>query len=200
MKLDNKDKMVISVGIAILIVAIIGIVYHEKSYVGTKEIQKEKYRISWREYSNEITDEFYLGKEGVEKTYEIKLDENYAGISSIYLSVEWKDNINLHGLIFKWNWTDKVDATVNIPEMNFSKSFSEYEKIEASVKGKYPSDFIFEGNETEVYEKLKEYEMKNAKCKASFSITPKPIILDKGNDLQVKIVYTYYKAKIEKIS
>ncbi|MBC7128518.1 MAG: hypothetical protein H5T45_02140 [Thermoplasmatales archaeon] len=200
MKLDNRDKMVISVGIAILVVAIIGIVYHERSYVSMQEIQKEKFRVSWVEYSDEINDEFYVGKEGIEQTYEIKLNENYAGISSLHALIEWEDNINLHGIIFKWNWTDKVDATISVPEMNFSKSYSEYGKIEASVKGSIPNDFIFEGNETALYEKLKEYEIKDVKCKTSFSITPKPVLLDKGNGIQIKILYTYYKPKIEKIS
>ncbi|MEM1513893.1 MAG: hypothetical protein QW762_00975 [Candidatus Thermoplasmatota archaeon] len=200
MKFDNKDKIVISIGIAILVLAIIGIIYHERGYVGIKEIQKEKYRVSWIEYSNEIDDEFYLGKEGIDQTYEIKIDENYAGISSLYLTASWDDDINLHGIIFKWNWSDKVDATISVQEMNFSKSFSEYEKIEASIKGSIPNDFIFEGNETELYEKLKEYEIKQIKCKTSFSISTKPKFIDRGNDLQIKIIYTYYKPKIEKIS
>lgn len=198
--MDRQDKVVVMAGVVILIISIAGIVYHEKTYVASEEIEKTSYRVTWNEYSDEIVEEGRVDKEGWQGEYPIEIDGN-AVITSIEVRLEWTDNLNFHGIIFPWNWTDKIDVNVDIPEMGFSQSASGYEKIELKTTKDKPEDFIIEvKNETEVKEKVKEKVMNKAKCTVSLSITPKPMFLDRGNDFTMYIEYHYYLPRIEKIS
>ncbi len=139
--MDRQDKMVIMAGIVILIISLAGIVYHEKTYVASEEVKKVSYRVTWREYSDEIVDNGYVGKDGWQNNYEIVLGNN-AYIYQVEIKVEWSDDLNFHGIILPWNWSDKIDLSASIDELQFSQSASGYEKIELDVTKEKPKDFI----------------------------------------------------------
>jgi len=198
--MDRNDSMVIIAGIIILIIALIGIVYHEKTYESISPAeQKNSYRIEWTEYSDEIVSQGYVGKDGWSGNYTID-EGNNAIISDIEFKLEWSDDLNFHGFIFPWNWSDKIEMAVSIPEISFSDSKTGYEGITIEAKGNTPSSKIVKAdNESEALKMAGEKTGK-LNCKVSLSINPKPRFFDKGNDFTLHILYHYYKPTIQKIS
>jgi len=196
--MDKQDKTVIMAGVIILIISLIGIIYHEKTYVASEEIGKTSFRVTWDEYFDEIVERGEVGRDGWQNSYPIEIGGN-AVISSIEVRLTWEDNLDFHGFILPWNWTDKMELGVEIPEMQFSQSASGYEGIEIKASGNAPYDFMMEAkNETEVIKKVKEMVMNETTCKISISITPKPIFFDRGNEFTLHISYKYYMPSIER--
>ncbi len=195
--MDRQDKMVIMAGIVILIISLAGIVYHEKTYVASEEVKKVSYRVSWREYSDEIVDNGYVGKDGWQNNYEIVLGNN-AYIYQVEIKIEWSDDLNFHGIILPWNWSDKIDVSASIDELQFSQSASGYEKIELDVTKEKPKDFIAETqSKEEINEMLKDMAVNHINCSIDLSITTKPIFFDRGNDFTVYIIYHYCIPEIQ---
>ena len=189
--MDRQDKIVILAGIVILIISIVGIVYHEETYVASEEVKKVSYTVSWKEYSDEIIDNDYVGKAGWENEYEINLQEN-AYIYQVEIKVDWTDNLNFHGIILPWNWSDKIEAYASIEEMQFSQSASGYDGIEIDVAKEKPKDFQADVKSMEELEGiLKDMALNKITCNISLSITPKPIFFDRGNDFTLHIIYHY---------
>jgi len=189
--MDRQDKIVILAGIVILIISIVGIVYHEETYVASEEVKKVSYTVSWKEYSDEIIDNDYVGKAGWENEYEINLQEN-AYIYQVEIKVDWTDNLNFHGIILPWNWSDKIEAYASIEEMQFSQSASGYDGIEIDVAKEKPKDFQADVKSMEELEEiLKDMALNKITCNISLSITPKPIFFDRGNDFTLHIIYHY---------
>ncbi|HEC88282.1 MAG TPA: hypothetical protein ENI52_03085 [Thermoplasmata archaeon] len=190
--MDRQDKMVIFAGVIILIIAIAGIIYHEKTYVSSEEIEKNSYRVTWEEYSDEIVENDFVGGDGWENDYIIEMTKENAWIHSIEVKIQWTDNLDFHGFIFPWNWTDKIDASVDISEMSFSQSSSGYSSIEIIASEELPKDFDVEAkNMEEVNEIIKDMVMSKVTCKINLSITSKPLLIDRGNDFTLSIVYHY---------
>ena len=189
--MDKQDKIVILAGIVILIISIIGIVYHEETYVASEEVKKVSYTVSWKEHSDEIIDNDYVGKAGWQNEYEINLQEN-AYIYQVEIKLEWTDNLNFHGLILPWNWSDKIEMDASIEEMQFSQSASGYEGIEIDVAKEKPKDFQANVKSMEeLQEMLKDMALNKITCNISLSIIPKPIFFDRGNDFTLHIIYHY---------
>ena len=198
--MDRQDRIVIMVGLVILIIAIAGIIYHEKTYVVSEEIKKNNYIVSYMDKSDEIIDEGFVGKDGWSGRYTIETEEN-AVIYGVDVIVEWSDNLDFHGIIFGWNWSDLIEACVEIPEMGFSQSASGYQKIEIKVEENKPQDKKVEAkSREEVEELLKGEELNKVNCSIDLSITTKPLFFDKGNDFRVKIIYHYCVPTIKAVS
>ncbi|HEC76511.1 MAG TPA: hypothetical protein ENI33_04555 [Thermoplasmatales archaeon] len=190
--MDRQDKMVIFAGVIILIIAVAGIVYHEKTYVSSEEIKKNSYRVTWEEYSDEIIENDFVGGDGWMNEYIIEMTKENACIHAVEVKIQWTDNLDFHGFIFPWNWTDKIDASVGISEMSFSQSSSGYGSIEITASKEPPKDFDAEAeNMEEVNEIIKDMVMSKVTCKINLSITSKPLLIDRGNDFTLSIVYHY---------
>ena len=202
--MDKQDKIVIFAGIVILIISIAGILYHEKTYVATsEEIKKTEYVVSWIEYSDEIVDNGFVGRDGWGASYSLDIDypsegKEYGVITAVDIILEWSDNLDFHGLILPWNWSDLVEMNVKIDELGFSQSAKGYGKIELHVEKGQPQDFTKEAeNETQLYEYLAQNALNEVNCKINLSITPKPRFFDRGNDFIMRIVYHYYVPEIK---
>jgi len=198
--MDRNDRIVIMAGIIILIIALIGILYHEKTYESiTPAEEKNSYRIEWTEYSDEIVSSGYVGRDGWNGNYTIDEGKN-AVISNVEFKLEWSDNLNFHGFILPWNWSDKIEMSVSIPEFSFSDTKSGYEGITIEGKGYTPSAKMVKAkNESQALEML-DVKSGAINCKVSLSIMPKPRIFDKGNDFTLHIIYHYYEPEIKKVS
>lgn len=197
--MDRQDKMVVLLGIIIIAVAVVGIAYHEKTYVASEEVEKVSYKVSWEEHSDEIMEEGYVGKaEDWQNTYDITLDDDNACIYKVEIKITWSDDRDFHGLILPWNWSDVIDATVSIDEMQFSQSSSGYGIIEMVATSDRPSDFkVDTADEEKVSEIIKEKGVINSiNCNIDLSILAKPLFLDRGNDFTLYITYHYCTPEI----
>jgi len=189
--MDKQDKIVVFAGIIILIISTIGIIHHEKTYVTTEEVKKTSYTVSWIEKSNELTDSGFVTK-NEEWGKEYTLEAKNGVIYEIEIILEWDDNLDFHGLIFPWNWTDLIEANVNIEEFDFSQSQQGYNRIEIKANMEKPNDFKMEAkNESEVWNVIKEKERSQVNCKVNLTIYPKPRFFDRGNDIKLHIIYHY---------
>lgn len=197
--MDRNDRIVITAGIIILIIALIGIVYHEKTYVSTPKIEKNSYRIEWEEYSDEISYDGYVDKNGWKNNYTIDAGENSA-ICCVEAKVDWKDNLDFHGIIFPWNWTDKMEMDFSIDEFSFSQSENGYGMLSIKATIERPKDLIVKAeNKSEAMKMIGNINSK-IHCTISLNIQPKPRFFDRGNDFTLYITYHYYKPIIKKIS
>lgn len=188
------------VGVVILIIALAGILYHEKTYAYPEETEKHTYRIEWNEYSNEITDKGYVDKNGWKNNYTIDTGEKIASIANIEFKLSWSDDFDFHGFIFPWNFTDKIDMSVSIGELSFSQSGSGYGTISIKATGETPQDMTIEAkNESEVWENIGNVNNK-LNCDVTLNIQPRPRFFDKGNDFTLTIIYHYYKPTISMLS
>lgn len=150
----------------------------------------------WNVYRYDIHARGVVGKYGWQRGYTIEIEET-AIISSICVELRWIDRLDFHGLIFSWNWTDKMHMNVDIPELNFSQSSSGYKEVDIVALREIPNGFVIEAkNEKEVVEKLKEMEMNKIHCNIDLSITPKPRFFDKGNQFTLLIDCCYYIPEI----
>lgn len=202
--MDRQDKMIIALGIVILVIASIGIIYHEQTYVEKESANKISYKVIWKEFSDEITDGGMVSKNEMwENVYDILLNNDNACIYKVDLKINWVDDRNLQGILLGWNWTDEITADVNIPEMSFSQSQSGYSTISMDVLMDRPKDFTLETkNETQVKQTIKDrgYDNNEITCSLSLSISTKPIIIDSGNDFTVDILYHYCVPEIVEIT
>jgi len=191
--------MVMIAGVVILIIAVAGIVYHEKTYEKiTPEEKKTSYRIEWDEGSDEIALTDYVGRDGWSKNYTIDEGED-AFISYVEFVLEWQDNLDFHGFILPWNWSDKIEMSVSIPQMSFSSTNDGYKKIRIVAERNVPESKIVKAiNKTEAMNMIDEKTGK-INCQVDLSIFPKPRFFDKGNDFELSIIYHYYKPSVEEI-
>ncbi len=195
--MDKEDRIVIMVGIIILVIAIIGILYHEKTYVVSEKVRKNEYIVSYVDRSDEIRQDGFVGKNGWNEIFTIEAEKN-AVIHKVELFIEWKDNLDLHGIIFPWNWTDKMEASIEIPEMVFSRSISSYKSIEVFVEKEKPKDKkIVAGSREEVEKILNKEALNKINCSITLSIETKPLFFDRGNSFDIRIIYHYSVPKIK---
>ncbi|MCD6513085.1 MAG: hypothetical protein J7K61_05745 [Thermoplasmata archaeon] len=199
--MDRNDKLVALAGIVVLIIALIGVAYHEQTYSPEEkavESGMHSYRIEWVEKSEHIVDNGYVGRDGWSGNYTIDVgDNNIIGCAEI--SIEWTDNLNFHGFIFPWNWSDLIEAKASIDEFGFSKTASGYSKITMEAEHGVPDDKIVKAkNESEALKSVKG--VNRIVCNLDLTIKPKPIIFDRGNDFTVTINYHYYEPKIVELS
>ena len=190
--MGRQDKIVIIAGIIILVIAGVGIVYHEQAYVASEDVEKISYRTTWRDYSDYITEEGYLDKDGWQNEYKIHLKQN-AVIYRAEVQLDWTDDRNAQGLFLPWNWSDNIEVNVDVEELQFSLSDSKYEgPITLIAQKDKPKDIILEEiNQTEMENIISNEEREEINCKITLSIIPKPKFLDKGNNFTLKITYHY---------
>jgi len=128
--MDRNDKLVALAGIVVLIIALIGVAYHEQTYSPEEkavESGMHSYRIEWVEKSEHIVDNGYVGRDGWSGNYTIDVgDNNIIGCAEI--SIEWTDNLNFHGFIFPWNWSDLIEAKASIDDLDFPKQHQDTAK------------------------------------------------------------------------
>lgn len=192
--MDKQDKMVILLGIIIIAVAVVGIAYHEQTYVASEEVESVSYKVSWRDYSDEIMEEGYVDKtEGWQNTYDITIDDPNACIYKVEVKITWSDDRDFHGIILPWNWSDAIEATVSIDEMQFSQSASGYGAIEMVAQRDRPNDFkVDTADEEEISKIIQDTGVINSiNCNMDLSILAKPMFLDRGNDFTLYITYHY---------
>jgi len=199
--MDRQDKLVIMAGVVILIISVIGIVYHEKNYVASEKIKEEKsYIVTWRDYSDELTDSGYVGRDGWQGNYEIKLQDT-AHIYEVEIKVDWSDNLDFHGFILPWNWSDRMELSASIDEMGFSDTASGYNGIDIHAEKNKLNDFTSKaGSREDVLKQVEGMVTNDINCSLSLSISPKPMFLDRGNDFTVHIIYHYLKPEIKEQS
>jgi len=203
--MDRKDRIVVLVGIVILVVAVIGVVYHEKEYTAAETTEESyTYNVDWEERVINLRDEGHVAK-GETSNYNYSIDHD--GLMCVSFELEWSDDL-AHGFIIPWNWSDMLSMKVSAPDnvkFSSSNSVSGYSSpltVEAKI-GEMPSSMqINASNETEVYKILNsDYISKEGKGQwtASIDITTKPMFFDRGNDFTMYVSYSYYEPVITKV-
>jgi len=202
--MDRKDRIVVLVGVVILVVALIGVMYHEKEYTGAEQtVEKYAYNVEWEEKTITLRDEGHVAK-GEVSNYSYSIDHD--GLTCVKFELEWNDDL-AHGFIIPWNWSDTLDMKVSAPgNVKFSGSSSATGSssplvVEATI-GSVPSSMqIDASNETEVYKIIDKYITKDGKGSwgVNVGIQTKPFFFDRGNDFTIHISYTYYEPVITKV-
>jgi hypothetical protein len=200
--MDKKDKIVVLVGVVILVVAIIGVVYHEKEYTKAEQtVQEYVYNVDWDTKTVSLRDEGHVSK-GETANYTYSIDHD--GLMCVEFTLEWVDELS-RGFIIPWNWSDTMSMTISAPgAVKFSGPSSVSGSaspltVRATIGDKPSSMQIDASNETEVREILEsKYIGKEGKGSwvAYIDITTKPFLLDRGNDFTLRISYTYYEPVI----
>ncbi|MEA2053875.1 MAG: hypothetical protein U9O96_01980 [Candidatus Thermoplasmatota archaeon] len=204
--MDRKDRIVVLVGIVILIIAIIGVLYHEKEYTeAERTVEKYAYNVDWNEKTVDLREEGYVAK-GKTTNYTYSIDRS--GLTQIEFKLEWSDNL-ARGFIIPWNWSDTMDMRISAPSSSIkfsgpsSASGSSSPLVVKAVIGDVPHSMqIDAANETEVYEILNSEHISEegkGSWTADIDITTKPFLLDRGNDFTLCVTYTYYEPVITKV-
>jgi len=61
--MDRKDRIVVLVGVVVLVVAVIGVMYHEKEYTAAEQtVEKYAYNVDWDEKTINLHDEGHVAK------------------------------------------------------------------------------------------------------------------------------------------
>jgi hypothetical protein len=200
--MDKQDRLVVLVGAIILVIAVIGIVYHEETYVESKEDEEQtSFKVSWKTFSEDLSDTLSVAEgETAVQTYNLAVNNPTACIYRVELELTWEDDWNFRGLILPWNWSDEVSASVSIDELGqFSQSASGYAALEMSASVEQPEDFKVETQDTETLSALikeRGYARSEVNVDVNLDIDAKPIILDSGNEITVHLTYHYCTPEI----
>ncbi len=203
--MDRNDRIVVLVGIVILVVAVIGIMYHEKTYTAAEQtIESHTYNVNWEEKTVTLQDEGHAVKG---KTSEYNYSINHDGLMCVSFELEWTDDLS-RGFIIPWNWSDTFDMKISAPNNtkfsgpgSVSGSVSPL-TVDAKIRDMPSSLQINASNETEVSKALGNYISSDGKGQwtVSLDITTKPFFFDRGNDFTLHVSYTYYEPVITKVN
>ncbi len=204
--MDRKDRIVVLVGVVVLVVAVIGVMYHEKEYTAAEQtVEKYAYNVDWDEKTINLHDEGHVAK-GEISNYTYSIDHD--GLTQVKFELEWSDDLS-RGFIIPWNWSDTIDMTISAPDSAVKfvgsnpVSGSASPLVIEAMLGNTPSSMqINASNETAVREILEsEYISKDGKGSwiSYVEITTKPFFFDRGNDFTLYVSYTYYEPIITKV-
>ena len=214
MNLKKNDKLILILGVAILIVAAIAIVFYTSADVNDIDVyiepDKKTFDVTWKE----MTTEKPIVKGVAQKSYS-ETEEISAPHSSVLTKVEfqitWNDD-HTSGLLIK-RGADTLTAKIGKPGAEPEKKSSTETgnmSFSFSVNDRPSDDYIEAEDANEAEEIVKEWFINENE--ASFDVTVnvqtgeklgiRPLKLlryfqDKGNNFNLKIMYTYYVLEIE---
>jgi len=208
--LKKTDKMILAIGIIIIIIAAAGIVaYSTIDWEDEKtEPEMKTYKITWTEETNEMDISDYVSNsEPYSLTKIISVNDGFV-LTDVEFEVNWEDD-STYGLvrdlgldtlgakIYKSGHECDEETTTGSGNMTFNfRNINDepfLDSVEAENSNEADDKIIedFDGQNEETYE-----------IEISISTgekvrRPLKYLRDKGNDFEIKIVYTYYSYEFE---
>ncbi|MGC9308313.1 MAG: hypothetical protein ACP5FL_06005 [Thermoplasmatota archaeon] len=196
--MNKRDRMVVAMGVSLLLITGMGIFFfpNDTAVDTPEETQETIYTVVWIPASDTVTDSDYIGRDGWRKEYTLQMGDG-AVIDSVTVSLDWYEAFNPHGLFLSWNWSDKIEASITVDELQCSQTISGYEKIQMTATNTVPQKATLEtANKAEIDRWIHNQTTDTLSCIIDMSITPKPWPFDRGNDFTLRITYHYLTPSI----
>lgn len=204
--MDRRDRIVVFAGVLILVIALIGVVFQGKETSDAEETTEMRtFNINWQEKTVDIHEEGTVMKGGTE-TLNFSINKN--GLMHVAVTLEWSDDW-ARGFIIPWNWSDTLEMGVSAPSgVQFSESSivegtSSPLAVEASLNTIPSSMQVNASNITAVRDMVEENYMDSTGTgvwSARVGIATKPFLLDRGNDFNIVLRYSYFEPVITEIN
>ena len=210
MNLKKSDKMIAIVGVAILIIAAVGIVLYTASEEPDEDEEptEETFMVTWNEYSGQLACiEGYAGK-SASYTDPIAVSVPSGSVlTSVGVQIVWEDDNTYRGILSKGK--DTLTAEIG-PAGGDTQP---YQSIGSGNETLYFTVYDRPYDETldaEDYDEAQQmvYDMVQGKNDASYDVMvtvktgeklrrPLQYLKDKGNSFNLFVSYTYYTPLIE---
>lgn len=204
--MDKRDKIVVAAGVIIVIIALIGVMYHQEDVSSAEKTEKQfAFNVNWDKKIVTLPGEGQVSKGGTSS-------ENFSiskrGLGSVTVTLEWTDDWDASGIILPWNWSDMLSLQVSAPSgvrFSGSSSASGYSSpltVTAAIGDKPNSLMLNASNMSEAESIVEDQHMSSTGTgdwTATIGIETKPFLLDRGNDYTVTLEYTYYEYSIEQV-
>lgn len=204
MNLKKSDKMIAIVGVAILIIAAVGIVLYTASEepVGDKKPSVETFFVTWNEYSSQLASiEGYAGKSLYTDPFTVSTPPGSI-LTSITVQIAWKDDNTHRGLLTKGEDTLTAEIGRSGGEPQIHKSTGSGNETLYFTVYDHPYDETLDAQDYDEAQDMV-YDMIPGKNAASYDVTvavktgeklrrPLQYLKDKGNSFQLYVSYTYY--------
>ncbi len=203
--MDKRDKIVITAGVVIVIIALAGVMFHEEDVSSAEKTEKQyAFNVNWDKKTVALPGEGQVSKGGTSS-------ENFTiskmGLGSVTVTLDWTDDW-ASGFIIPWNWSDTLSLQVSSPSgvsFSGSSSASGYNgplTVMADIGDKPESVQLDASNMSEAEEMVEDQYISGTgtgNWTATVGIETKPFLLDRGNDYTVTLEYTYYEYTIEQV-
>ena len=180
--MNERDRKVAAIGIILLFVTGMGILLYPADETDGDESTGAidiAYTVTWSASSDTITDTQFVDRDGWQKTYLLHMEAD-AWIEEVMISIDWQESFHPQGLLLSWNWSDRIDASVAIDELQFSRSISGYNRIEITASNEALQETSIKAEEREDIESwIKDQTTDKISCFIDLSITPKPWPFDR---------------------
>jgi len=204
--MDRRDRIVVFAGVLILVIALIGVVFQGKETSDAEETTEMRtFNINWQEKTVDIHEEGTVMKGGTE-TLNFSINKN--GLMRVAVTLEWRDDW-ARGFIIPWNWSDTLEMSVSAPSgVQFSESSivegtTSPLAVEVSLNTIPSSMQVNASNITAVRDMVEENYMDSTGTgvwNARVGIATKPLLLDRGNDFNIVLRYSYFEPVITEIN
>jgi len=214
MNLKKNDKLILILGVAILIVAAIAIVFYTSADVNDIDVyiepDKKTFDVTWKEMTIEKPIVKGVAQKSYSETEEISAPDSSV-LTKVEFQITWNDD-HTSGLLIK-KGADTLTAKIGKPGAEPEKKSSTENgnmTFSFSVNDRPSDDYIEAEDANEAEDIVKEWFTNENE--ASFDVTVnvqtgerlgiRPLKLlryfqDKGNNFNLKIMYTYYVLEIE---
>jgi len=214
MNLKKNDKLILILGVAILIVAAIAIVFYTSADVNDIDVyiepDKKTFDVTWKEMTTEKPIVKGVAQKSYSETEEISSPDSSV-LTKVEFQITWNDD-HTSGLLIK-RGADTLTAKIGKPGAEPEKKSSTETgnmSFSFSVNDRPSDDYIEAEDANEAEDIVKEWFINENE--ASFDVTVnvqtgeklgiRPLKLlryfqDKGNNFNLKIMYTYYVLEIE---
>lgn len=203
--MDKRDKIVVAAGVIIVIIALIGVAYQEEDVSSAETPEKEyAFNVNWDKKTVTLPDEGHVDTGGTSS-------ENFSvsdrGLGTVSITLDWTDDWAT-GFIIPWNWSDMLSLRVSAPSgVSFSGSseasgYGGPLTVTAEIGTKPESVQLNASNMSEAETMVEDRYMSSTGTgdwTATVGIDTKPFLLDRGNDYDITLEYTYYEYSIEKV-
>jgi len=192
---NGRDRKVAAIGVILLLITGMGILLYpadETDADESTEVTDITYTVTWSTSSDTITDTQFVDRDGWQKDYSLHMGAD-VWIEKVTISIDWQESFNPQGILLSWNWSDRIEASVAIDELQFSRSISGYNRIEITASNGAIQETSIKAEEREDIESwIQDQTTDKLSCVIDLSITPKPWPFDRGNDVVIRIT-SYYR-------
>jgi len=210
MNLKKSDKMIAIVGVAILIIAAVGIVLYTASEESDEDVKptEETFMVTWNEHSGQLACiEGYAGKSSSYVDPFAVSTPLGSVLTSVSVQIVWSDDNTHRGLLTKGHDTLTADIGPSGGECQTHQSTpSGNETLYFAVYDR-PYDETLEAEDYDEAQQLV-YDMVQGKNDAAYDVLvnvntgeklrrPLQYLKDKGNAFNLFVSYTYYIPVIE---
>ena len=203
--MDKRDKIVVAAGVIIVIIALIGVIYHEEDVSSAETMEKQyAFNVNWDKKTVPLPGE---GQVSTGDTSRENFSIFQRGLSTVTVTLDWSDDW-ASGFIIPWNWSDMLSLQVSAPSgVSFSGSssasgYSGSLAVMAAI-GDQPDSVQLNASNMNVAEEIVEDRYMSSTgtgdWTATVGIDTKPFLLDRGNDYTITLEYTYYEYSIKKV-